>query len=496
MVPKAFSQFNSDDRFPVLRVRSSRAIVFVVLLCMGRATPQNAPLSADRAWSAPMNLKIEEAAKRTPDSISAIDSSRTYSLPELIDLAESHNPVTRVAWQHARAQAMALGIARGELYPTLAAAALSETSRSEVFFGGQFYKQVAQGFEVALDLNYTVFDFGTRSGRINAASAELLAANFAFNDTHRNLIFQVQTAYYRLLTSIGEEDAAKASLANAQAVEQAAEDRLTHGLATLPDVLETRSATAEAEYELQSVLGAEQIAAGDLATAIGARATTAIRVQSLEDVPTREAIADTVEQATDRALGERPDLMQQVAAIRSANARVKEARAAYYPSLDLNVRPAMPYLYGLQEPSPWAHASDMTGSVALHLQWTVFDGGVRKNHVAEAQAELRGAEALADVKRNQIGNEVWRAYSNLNTAFRKRQAAVALLEAASQSYDAALESYKYGVRSLLDVTAAQRTLAQARSSDVSSRTHVLTALAELAFSVGDSIQTNRSRSHP
>ena len=93
-----------------------------------------------------------------------------------------------------------------------------------------------------------------------------------------------------------------------------------------------------------------------------------------------------------------------------------------------------------------------------------------------------------NVKRNQIADQVWTAYSNLNTAFRQRQSAVALLQASSQSYNAALQSYGYGVRNLLDVTAAQRTLAQARSADVLARTQVLTAFAELAFRTGDSIR--------
>ena len=43
-----------------------------------------------------------------------------------------------------------------------------------------------------MDLNYTLFDFGARAGRINEAKAQLLAANFAFNDTHRQVVYQVQ----------------------------------------------------------------------------------------------------------------------------------------------------------------------------------------------------------------------------------------------------------------------------------------------------------------
>ena len=95
--------------------------------------------------------------------------------------------------------------------------------------------------------------------------------------------------------------------------------------------------------------------------------------------------------------------------------------------------------------------------------------------------------------RDEIANQVWAAYSNLNTAFRQRQAATALLDAASQSYNSALESYNYGLRNFLDVTAAQRTLAQARSTDVLARTQVLIALADLAFRTGDSIQPASTR---
>jgi hypothetical protein len=37
------------------------------------------------------------------------------------------------------------------------------------------------------------------------------------NDTHRSVIDQVEQAFYRLLNSIGQEDSAQASLANARA---------------------------------------------------------------------------------------------------------------------------------------------------------------------------------------------------------------------------------------------------------------------------------------
>jgi len=490
-----------DGGFSGFRLQSSLPAalflgVVVVLLSARCVLAQGAPVSSDHPWYATAEQRIEADAKVYDASSFRIDPDKTYSLAELIDLAESHNPETRVAWERARAQAAALGVARSELYPTLAAAALSGVTRSQAYLVDRFYRQTIGDFQVALNLNYTVFDFGARSGRISAASAEVLAANFSFNDTHRNIIYQVEQAYYQFLNASGQEDAARASLANAQAVQQAAEERLKNGLATLPDVLEARSSTAQAEYELQSVLGAKQIAAGNLATGLGTFATTAIHVQPLKELQIPQSVDESVDLAIDRALSQRPDLMRQVAEVRSANARVKQARAAYYPSLSFTASPTAQALYGMQQQFPWGHTAGLTGGVAFSLNWTVFNGGARKSRLAQAEANVRSSEAQVIVSRDQIANEVWAAYSNLNTALRQRQAAKALLEAASRSYDAALDSYNYGLRNLLDVTAAQRILAQARSTEVFARTQILNALSDLAFRAGDSTQPNDKRPTP
>ena len=477
----------------VVSVSARALLLFALLPCAGCPPDQGAPVRADRPWQPPPEQAIEVDVDRPGGFEFSVSSDKTYSLPELIDLAEAHNPQTCLAWERARAQAAALGVARSELFPTLVAAAQSRVDRQDVLFGNQFFIQDIQTYQAVLDLNYTVFDFGARAGRIDRAGAELLAANFGFNDTHRRVIYQVEQAYYQLLNALGQEDAAQASLANAQAVQQAAEDRLNHGLATLPDVLEARSATAQAQYVLQAALGAEEIARGDLTTAMGASPTSTIHVQPLNEVPIPESVGDTVEQAIDRALVERPDLLQQVAQIRSARARVKEARAAFYPTLTFDASPGAQDLYGVQPPFPWTHKTAFVGGLGLKLSWTVFDGGSRRSNLARAESNVRAADAQVHSTHDQIADEVWAAYSNLQTSFRQRQAATALLEAANQSYAAALEAYKYGVRNLLDVTAAQQALAQARSTDVLARTRVLGALAELAFRTGESIQPGAKR---
>src|SRR5215472_8526112 len=281
---------------------------------------QAAPDSADRPWRSGAGQQIARDVLRFRDSRLNIDPSRIYTLAELVDFAEAHHPLTRVAWENASAQAAAFGIARSELYPTLAAVAFSGISREAVPFGSAFFLQTLPAFEATLDLQYTVFDYGARAGRIAAAGARVLAANFGFNDAHRKVINQVEQAYYRRLNTMGQEQASRASFANAQTVQEAAEERLKQGLATLPDVLESRSATAQAQYELQVTLGAEEIARGDLATALNVPPDTTVRVQPLDELKIPESITDDVQQAMHRAFEQRPDLLTEVAEMRAADA--------------------------------------------------------------------------------------------------------------------------------------------------------------------------------
>jgi outer membrane protein len=458
----------------------------VLLLVATPAFAQSAPSSPNRPWT-PVGHERPLLAEPWRDSAFRFDPARAYSLAELIDLAQRHNPDTRFAWEQAQARAAALGVARSELYPTLTAAALARANRSEVLVENSFVREQIRSAALTFDLTYMIFDFGGRAGRIDTARAETLAANFAFNDTHRQIIFQVSDVYYRLLNASGQEEAARASLANAQAVQHAAEERLQNGLATLPDVLEARSAAAQADYQLQAALGATEIVLGNLAMALGAMPSADLHVQPLSEVVQPDAIGTTVDEAINRAFAQRPDLMQQLAEIRSADARARETRAAFYPTLNVRAQPAPQWLHGVQRTFPWAHTDGVFGGVGLSLDWTVFDGGARGRALAGAQANAAAARARVAGTRDQIANDVWTAYSQFTTALRRRQAAIALLDSATQSYAAALESYNLGVRSLLDVTAAQRTLAEARSADVLARTEALSALANLTFQTGDSI---------
>ena len=469
--------------------------VLAVLAAAPCAWSQNAPSAPNHPWTSHYEQQIKDENKAYQSPAFTVDLNKSYSLPELIDLAEEHNPQTRFAWERAKAQAGALGIARSEWYPVLSAIAAGQVDRFALLLDTHFIRQTVSTSELALALNYTIIDPG-RPARIQEARAQLLAANFGFNDTHRNIIYQVQQAYYVVLAAAAQQQAAEANLANAQAVQSAAEERLANGLSTRPDVLEARSATAQAQYNLQTALGSYQNARGDLATAIGTSASVPLQVQPVTTLSIPDSVEDSVEQLISRALEQRPDLLQQVADLRASEAQVKRTKSAYYPTLTTSVLAGQQYLAGFQEQFPSTQTSLFDGSASATLSWTIFDGGARRSNVAQAEASRRAAAAQIDITRNQIADEVWRAYSDVKTAFRQYEAATALLQSAQESYNAAIEAYHYGVRNLLDVTSAQQVLAQARSTDITARTQVLTRLATLAYRTGDLLGTGSKAGKP
>jgi len=192
----------------------------------------------------------------------------------------------------------------------------------------RFYHQDLATFPATLSVNYTLFDFGARGARIDQAKANLLAADFTFNDAHRRIIFQVADAYYRLLDAMSQEEAAQETLSDAQTVQQAIEARLANGLATLPDVLEARAARAQARYEVASIRGLEEIAHAVLASVLGIAPSVPLRIEDISKVSLPESVEEPLQTIIARALSQRPDLLAGVARLRSADAAVRETRAA------------------------------------------------------------------------------------------------------------------------------------------------------------------------
>ena len=274
-------------------------------------------------------------------------------------------------------------------------------------------------------------------------------------------------------------------------MEEDATARLANGLATKPDELEATAARSQADFDLQSAVGAVDIARGDLATAIGLAPGVALKVQGIDELKLPAAVARSVDQEMDRAFQQRPDLLEQLARLRADDASIKKARSAYFPSLSFKGDGGLARAYGQQDLLPGHYAGGEIWTAELELRWNLFDGARREYRIAQAKSDKKAAARLRSTHcGTQIANQVWAAYSQTCRQLsgnNRRQ--LHCLTSAEQSYEAAHEAYGYGVRNLLDVVSAQKVLAQARSEDISARTQVLLQVTNLAFRTGDLIQT-------
>ena len=94
-------------------------------LSLGGCTAVNplktAPASAEKPWQSPETnhlAKKLDALTQDPTP-SKIDLAHTYTLVDLVDLAQRTNRTTRVAWQAAREAAIGVGLSQAEFYPIL-----------------------------------------------------------------------------------------------------------------------------------------------------------------------------------------------------------------------------------------------------------------------------------------------------------------------------------------------------------------------------------------
>jgi len=455
------------------RVRAGGLLVVAgAMLCALRCA-QGQPISneAEKPFQPPSGFASKQREAAEQDRRTRIEADHPYTLSELVDLAERHNPSSRAAWENTRAAAARLGIARSDLLPAVNAVALTNTTREGILFDDVFVLQTLGIFQPMLQLNYLIFDFGARAARIDQARQQLLGANLTFNRTFLDVLFETMRRYYALLNAMGQRDAAQANFDNAETVRKAVDARLSVGLATLPDALEARAAAAQANFTLQAAIGDVDIRRGDLLSLLGAASSERLQVQSLAEIPTPEHLDIDVREATERSLSLRPEIGEQTAEREAARAEIRAARSAYFPALQFQAQVGEFRSYGKQDLFPASYTGPQgEWNVNMSVEWDLFDGGRRSNQLAEAHANEKRAQAQIDQTRDEVEQQVWTAYVTVRTAFYQRDAAAALLAASQSSYDAALRSYQLGLRSTVDVVSAQRTLAQALSSDVSART--------------------------
>ncbi|HEV2695109.1 MAG TPA: TolC family protein [Verrucomicrobiae bacterium] len=464
---------------------------FLTLVTGFTAFAQNgAPPSPEKPWSPP---GMDQYAKQLTNQdlyeshgvTNAIDPAKVYDLPALIDIAERSHPETRVAWERARQAARAIGLNQSAYYPYLAASAAAGYQHGPAPFLTDVVSGSAAQENVALSLEWLLFDFGQRRAAVAAAREQSMMANVGFNATHQRIVFAVTKSFYDFNTARQKVAVAESSLHAAQTVGDATQARFDNGLATKTDLLQAQQQTAQSEFVLESARGDLSDAQVALVDSLGILPSTQLQIADVEEKPFAENADDSLDTLIDRALAQRPDLIAKLASLRAAQATVKKARADFYPKLSLEASTGWEKLDINAYDSPYVGNSKPTYSVGMAIQLPIFDGFLRANRLHIAKSEMRAAESELADSRDQVVREVWKARTDLKTAVQKQVFAAKFLDAAQSAFDATLESYKQGLATYISVANAQQNLDSARSVVVTTRAAIFTSAAALALSVGD-----------
>jgi outer membrane protein TolC len=488
--------------------------------------------SSSQPWSPPREDQYEgelalESSRERADGVQ-IDPQKVYDLPELIDIAQRNNPETRIAWERAREAAAAVGLSESTYYPYLVASAGAGYTRAFLPFpslavnDSALVRKLAQAaanpaaslkaLEAAnpevnlppvtvtgggtlvfnnvasnatLSLKWLLFDFGERGDIADAAKQTLMMADVGFNATHQNIVFEVTRNFYELGNARQQVFVARSALRAAQAVEQAVQARLDNGLAIKPELLQAQQQTAQYQFELEAALGAESDAQVALTESLGILPTTPLQVADYADKPLPSEPEKSVDELIDMALSQRPDLVIALANLRAKQAMVRAARADFYPKVAVDGNVGDATLNTSVGDSNYFGGQHTIYGADVSVELPVFDGFERLKKLRMAEANLASTESELAEARDSAVREVWKAYTDFQTALREQDAAAKLLAASENAYDAVLASYKNGLSTYPEVVNAERDVTSARSVGHNTRAAIFTSAAALALSIGE-----------
>ena len=448
--------------------------------------------------SAEMTSQMEQLAK-LHDKV-FVDPRKTYTLPELVDLAQRHNPTTRISWESAVQAAASTGLTEAQFYPML-------TVQSS--YGGGYWRQDLTGaksqsgiavpvnfndqasgdytaLSAGVNLRYTLFDFGQRIANTKAAKHTQTASNLSFNATHQQVTFQVTQAYYSLETDRRLVESAETSANSADQVLEATQGKYDQGLITEPVLLQAKQSKAQADFDLVNARSNWEVARLNLIEVIGAQPECGLKVAPYDFSKMGRRLQDPLDHFVQAALAKKPDLLAKVAEAQAAEQALRSARANPLPKFSLKA------MQSFQQFNTTLNGTDFHNiglqfqnyGGFLNVEWPAFDGGIDRNKIKQAESSWRSANEAILLARDHTIAEVWRSYTNAKTAIARRESAEQLVTASKASYDSLFESYNLGRTSIQDVLTARSALAQAMALHAKSDEAIAASLATLTYASG------------
>jgi multidrug efflux system outer membrane protein len=418
---------------------------------MRPAPPVPVALPTGPAYGAPTDVPVADWRQVFPDS----------RLQRVIEQALANSRDLRVAIAQIQASRSLYRVQRAALLPTLDASVGASTGRDYTGLPASFGSEYANSTTYSTSVGTTAYEldlFGRVRSLTKAALQTYLATEEARRSTQISLVAEVATDYLTLASDTSLLAVAKATVTSAEANFDLARRRLAGGLASQLDVSSAQTIVEQAKDDVAryTTLVAQDQNALDLV--VGAPVDPENLPSGVDDAAFRlGAIPGALDS---RILLQRPDVLEAEHTLRSANANIGAARAAFFPTISLTASG------GSESASVSSLFSGRLGiwSFAPTISVPIFDGGANKGNLEYAKAEDRIDVAQYEKAIQTAFREVADALAQRGTIAERLRAQRSQVAAAAESLHLAESLYARGSDSYLDVLTAQRTYYSAQQS--------------------------------
>ncbi len=407
----------------------------------GAATPSGTPVSADQAAM----------------DIGWRDFFVDPKLEELVARALENNRDLRVAIlnvERARAQ---YNIRRADRFPSLGANATLNRSGGNVANPGDVYSASLGIAAFELDL------FGRVHNLSQAALQQYFAQEEARRSAQLSLIAEIANTYLTLAADLEAQRVAQATLDNQQAAYDLIVKRHELGAVSGLDLSQAQTTVETARADVARYAGLVATDINGLRLLVGAPVESGLLPKGFDMAVS--GLTALPAQLPSQVLLRRPDVLQAEHLLRSANANIGAARAAFFPSISLtgSVGTASTELSGLFE------SGTRIWSFIPQINLPIFQGGRLRANLGAATADRDIALARYEKSIQSGFREVADALALTQTLGDRRAAQQTLLNAATRAHELSKARYDRGRDSFLILLDAQRTLYGAQQALVAAQ---------------------------
>jgi len=416
--------------------------------------------------------------------VALLAATRVITLDQALQTARQQQPQLRQARANTAAADARAGQALAPLLPQVSgtlnyqrttANAITAPGQAPVVGSRSGSWDTFNSWSDSVGASQLIYDFGSTTGRWRAAKAQAQSFEATERATALQVDFNLRSAFFTAQTNRALVQVAQENLDNQLKHLEQTQGMVEAGTRAEIDLIQSRTDTANARVQVIVAQNNYETSKVALNTAMGVLGPTDYDVADVQfdAVQGENATIDTL---LEEAYKARPELQALEEQVRADQLTVRSFQGQYGPALSANL--------GFRQGGSSLDNLGWNAFAGLSLSWNLFQGGLTRNQVSEAEANVLATVAQLDLQRQTVRSDVDSARLVLRAAKEALGATQEALLNARERLRLADERYQVGVGSAIELGDAQVALTQAAAQAVQADAVLASARAQLLRALG------------